>query len=62
MEIPFVEENVNYKEMYMKMMRASEAAINILIEAQRECEEMYLEATEPILDAIREEEERRAEE
>jgi len=62
MEIPFVEANVDYKEMYAKMVRASEAAINILIEAQRECEEMYLEATEPILDAIREEEERRAEE
>ena len=32
----------NYKEMYFKMVRASERAINILIEAQRECEEMYL--------------------
>lgn len=62
MEIPFVERNVDYKEMYMKMMRASEAAINILIEAQRECEEMYLEATEPILDAIRQEQERLDEE
>ena len=55
MDIPFVERNVDYKAMYMKMMRASEEAINILIEAQRECEEMYLEATEPILDGIREE-------
>ena len=32
----------DYKEMYLKMVRASERAINILIEAQRECEEMYL--------------------
>ena len=32
----------NYQEMYLKMVRASERAINILIEAQRECEEMYL--------------------
>ena len=32
----------NYKEMYLKMVRASERAINILIEAQRECEELYL--------------------
>ena len=32
----------NYKEMYLKMVRASERAINILIEAQRECEVMYL--------------------
>ena len=30
------------KEMYLKMVRASERAINILIEAQRECKEMYL--------------------
>ena len=33
-----------YKEMYLKMMRATEKAINILIDAQRECEEMYLAA------------------
>ena len=32
----------DYKEMYLKMMRASEKAINILIQAQRECEELYL--------------------
>ena len=36
----------NYKEMYLKMVRASEKAINILIEAQRECEELYLSAPE----------------
>ena len=36
----------DYKEMYLKMVRASEDAINILIEAQRECEEMYMEAGE----------------
>ena len=32
----------DYKEMYLKMVRASERAINILIQAQQECEEMYL--------------------
>ena len=32
----------DYKEMYLKMVRASGKAINLLIEAQRECEEMYL--------------------
>ena len=37
----------DYKEMYLKMVRASEKAINILIEAQRECEEMYVSGTEP---------------
>ena len=36
----------DYKEMYLKMVQASERAINILIEAQRECEEMYLSGPE----------------
>ena len=40
----------NYKEMYLKMVRASEKAINILIEAQQECEEMYV--SEPELTVI----------
>lgn len=39
----------DYREMYLKMMRASEEAIRILIKAQQECEEMYLSADdEPI--------------
>lgn len=37
----------NYKEMYEVMVRASEKAMNILIEAQRKCEEMYLAAGDP---------------
>ena len=37
----------DYKEMYHKMVQASEAAINILIEAQRECEELYINSPEP---------------
>ena len=37
----------DYKEMYFKMVRASEDAINILIEAQRECEEMYISKEKP---------------
>ena len=48
----YVEKNVNFKELYCKMMRASEEAIRILIEAQRECEEMYLNATEPMLEEL----------
>ena len=32
----------DYKEMYLKMLQASEQAVNILIEAQRECEELYI--------------------
>ena len=37
---------VDYKEMYKKMFQASELAINILIQAQRQCEEMYISAKE----------------
>ena len=36
----------DYKEMYLKMVRASERAINVLIEAQQECEEMYVSGAE----------------
>ena len=36
----------DYKEMYLKMVRASEQAINILIEAQRESEELYISGQE----------------
>ncbi len=34
----------DYKEMYLKMVRETERAIEILINVQRECEEMYLSA------------------
>lgn len=37
----------DYKEMYLKMFRASEEAVNILIAAQRECEEMYIAEPDP---------------
>lgn len=37
----------DYKEMYRKMVIASEAAINILIAAQRECEELYINSPDP---------------
>ncbi len=37
-----MDEAVNYKELYLKMVRASEAAIQTLIQAQQECEELYL--------------------
>lgn len=36
----------DFEEMYYKMVRASEKAIRIIIEAQRECEEMYISADE----------------
>ena len=34
---------MDYKEMYLKMVRATEEALNILIKAQQECEELYLQ-------------------
>jgi len=34
----------DYKEMYLKLFRASEQAINLLIAAQQECEELYISA------------------
>ena len=34
----------DYKEMYLKLFCATGSAVNTLIEAQRECEEMYLSA------------------
>lgn len=34
----------DYKEMYFKLFCATEKAMEILIDAQRECEEMYISA------------------
>lgn len=49
----------DYKEMYLKMMRAAEKAIRseeealrALVEAQRECEELYLSSPEPELTVL----------
>ncbi len=39
-------EAVNDKELYLRMFRATEAAIRLLITAQQECEEAYLAACE----------------
>lgn len=36
----------NYKEMYLKLFRTTEKAIKCLIDAQRECEEIYISAGE----------------
>ena len=38
--------NVNYKEMYLELMRATEKAINILIQAQRDCQEKCISESE----------------
>lgn len=42
----------NYKEMYLRMFRASEEAINILITAQQKCEELYISQPEPELKVV----------
>lgn len=36
----------DYREMYLKMFRANEEAVNLLIKAQRECEELYISSGE----------------
>ncbi|MGE4484451.1 MAG: hypothetical protein AB7C97_04950 [Oscillospiraceae bacterium] len=42
----------DYREMYFKMLRASEEAIDILIAAQQEAEEIYMPSPEPELKVI----------
>ena len=50
---------MDYKEMYLKMMRASEEAIRTLIQAQQECEEMYVSTEEPELIVLRPDDEQK---
>jgi len=40
------DKNVDYKAMYFKLMREVAKAVDILIKAQQECEDMYIEAGE----------------
>lgn len=42
----------DYKEMYLTLFRATERAISTLIEAQRECEELYISEPEMELRVI----------
>lgn len=42
----------DYKQMYLTMMKASEQALSILIDAQRQCEELYLSQPEPELTVL----------
>lgn len=42
----------DYKKMYLTLFRATEQAINTMIEAQRECEEMYISEPEAELRVI----------
>lgn len=43
-----MDENETYKEMYLHLMREREKAIRILVAAQQECEERYLNAAPEI--------------
>ena len=46
----------DYREMYHKLFRASEQAVEVLLRAQRACEELYLNAPEaPIVELTRRE-------
>lgn len=36
----------DYEKMYLTMVNAAEEAINLLIQAQRECEELYISSLE----------------
>ena len=42
----------DYKEMYFTLFRATEQAINTLIEAQRACEELYISEPETELRVV----------
>lgn len=37
----------DYKEMYLTLFRATEEAVNLLIDAQQKCEELYVTSEEP---------------
>lgn len=39
-------DKMDYKELYLKMMRETEKAIDVLIKAQSECEEMFISMCE----------------
>jgi hypothetical protein len=42
----------NYKELYFNLFKASEEAVNILIEAQQKCEELYSSSSDHICQVI----------
>jgi len=39
----------DYKEMYLRLFRATEEAIDLLVSAQQACEELYVSQPEPEL-------------
>lgn len=49
----------DYKKMYLALMDASEQAIQILITAQQQCEDYYLNSREPVIDLVAKQEEKK---
>ncbi len=43
----------DYKSMYLRMIDATEEAINILVQTQRECEDIYMSADDAAIDLVR---------
>lgn len=37
----------DYKQMYLTLFNATEEAVNLLIQAQQRCEELYISSSEP---------------
>ena len=44
---------VDYKQMYYKMITATEQSIEILIKAQQECEEIYISCDDDEFDEVK---------
>lgn len=42
----------DYREIYLIMARETEKAINILIDAQKRCEELYISAEDPKIERL----------
>lgn len=42
----------DYKEMYLRMLWATEKAVDLMIAAQRECEELYVSSHGPVLSEV----------
>lgn len=47
----------DYQKMYWTLFRATEEAVNLLIAAQRECEELYVSSEEPNITVLPEKDE-----
>ncbi len=43
----------DYKEMYLEMVRKTEKAIQMLIDVQRHCEDLYIESPKPELKVMK---------